>query len=184
MSNILIAWVTYTIVLHLEMNSSLHEELEADINQLIILGSLLHSNEVSTTLRSRLEKGALLLHENPQLRVIVTGGNGTDLKLPEAHIMKNVLIEEFGISEDRIIVEDLARNTFENLLFCKPLIKEERVAIVTSEFHSIRTGLLAHRLHLNCQLIGAKTDSRKRYKWELREQLALVKSLFLDREKR
>ncbi|MTL84031.1 YdcF family protein, partial [Turicibacter sanguinis] len=101
-----------------------------------------------------------------------------------AHIMKNVLIEEFGISEDRIIVEDLARNTFENLLFCKPLIKEERVAIVTSEFHSIRTRLLAHRLHLNCQLIGAKTDSRKRYKWELREQLALVKSLFLDREKR
>lgn len=58
MSNILIAWVTYTIVLHLEMNSSLHEELEADINQLIILGSLLHSNEVSTTLRSRLEKWA------------------------------------------------------------------------------------------------------------------------------
>lgn len=184
MINVLIVWMSYAIVLHLEMNSSLHEELEPDIKQLIILGSLLHGNKVSATLRSRLEKGVQLLKENPNVSVILTGGNGTDLKLPEAHLMKKVLVEEFGISEDRIIIEDLAKNTFENLFFCKPLVKDERVAIITSEFHTVRTMLLAHRLHINCQLIGAKTERSKRYKWELREHLALIKSLIVDRERR
>lgn len=183
MINVLVAWMAYAIVLHLEMDSSLHEELDTDIDHLLILGSLLHSNEISATLRSRLEKGAQLLKENPHLLVIVTGGNGTDAKLPEAHLMKKVLVEEFEILEDRIIVEDLARNTFENLLFCKPLIKEKRVAIVTSEFHTVRTRLLAHRLHLNYQMIGSETDRCKRYIWELREHVALIKSLFLDRER-
>ncbi len=178
--NVLIAWMAYAIILHLEMSSTLEEKLEADIDHLIILGSYSQGNELSKVLHSRLEKGSILLKENPHLRVILTGGNGSDIKLPEAEVMKKVLVEEFKISEERIIVEDLAQNTFENLLLCKPLIGNKRVAIVTSEFHTLRVKMIAYRLKINCQIIGAKTHWMKRYKWELREHLALIKSLFLD----
>ena len=180
MVNILIAWITRAIILHFEMNSALDEKLEPDISDLIILGSLIRGDEISKILHSRLEKGAILLKENPHLRVILTGGNGNKEKFPEAQVMKKVLVEQFGVEEERIIIEDLSKNTFENLLFCKRLISDKRVAIITSEFHSMRVKMITYRLKISCQIIGAKTYGVKRYKWELREHLALIKSLFLD----
>ena len=162
----------YLIGIHVKMNQSLKHQVTKDMKDLLILGSCLKDQELSPTLRARLEMGANLLKQNPNLKVIVTGGKGTD-----------TLIEEYGIGEERILVEDQSSNTFENLLFSKRLLTGEKVAIVTNEFHSVRTSLLARRLGIPHVVIGVKTPSKKRYKWECREHLALVKSWLVDRKK-
>ena len=45
--------------------------------------------------------------------------------------MQKVLIEEYGIDKERIILEDQAHNTFENLLWSKPLLPDRKIAIIT-----------------------------------------------------
>lgn len=175
--------VIYLVGMHLQMNRSLKQQLTADIDYLLILGSSLKSNEITQTLRSRLEKGAELLKEYPHLMVVVTGGKGSDILLPEAHLMQKVLIEEYGIDKERIILEDQAHNTFENLLWSKPLLPDQKIAIITNDFHSIRTSFLAKRVGIKHVIVGARSPLPKRYKWELREHLAIIKSWIFDREK-
>lgn len=171
----------YMIGMHLKMNQSLKHRVTPEINCLLILGSCLKDQHVSPTLRARLELGATLLRENPHLHVIVTGGKGTAQLPAEAQVMKQVLIEDYGIEENRILVEDRSTNTFENLFFSQSLFGNQRVAIVTNEFHSVRTSLLARRLGISHIIIGVATPANKRLKWELREHLALLKSWVVDR---
>lgn len=175
--------VIYLVGMHLQMNQSLKKELSSDIDCLLILGSSLRSEHMTPTLRSRLEKGAELLKKYPKLVVVVTGGKGSETLPPEAHLMRKFLIEEYGIEEERIIIEDQACNTFENLLWSKPLLPNGKIAIVTNEFHSIRTSFLAKRVGIEHIMIGAPSPLPKRYKWELREHLAIIKSWIFDREK-
>ena len=54
---------------------------------------------------------------------------------------------------------------------------------MTNEFHSIRTSFLAKRIGMDHMIIGAPSPIPKRYKWELREHLAIVKSWIFDRER-
>ena len=144
----------YMIGMHLKMNQSLKHRVTPEINCLLILGSCLKDQHVSPTLRARLELGATLLRENPHLHVIVTGGKGTAQLPAEAQVMKRVLIEDYGIEENRILVEDRSTNTFENLFFSQSLFGKHQVAIVTNEFHSVRTSLLARRLGISHIIIG------------------------------
>ncbi|WP_235070158.1 YdcF family protein [Turicibacter sp. TJ11] len=174
--------VVYLVGMHVKMNQSLKQQLPSDINYLLILGSTLKTNEMTQTLRSRLEKGAELLKKHPHLKVVVTGGKGSEFLLAEAQLMQKVFIEEYGIDSERIILEDQAHNTFENLLLSKPLLPDEKIAIITNDFHSIRTSFLAKRIGIKHIMIGARSPSHKRYKWELREHLAIVKSWLFDRE--
>ena len=94
--------VIYLVGMHLQMNQSLKQKLTPDIDYILILGSSLRSNHVTQTLRSRLEKGAELLKEHPQLMVVVTGGKGSETLPPEAHLMQKVLIEEYGIEKSEV----------------------------------------------------------------------------------
>ena len=53
---------------------------------------------------------------------------------------------------------------------------------MTNEFHSIRTSFLARRIGIKHIILGASSPRVKRYKWELREHLAIIKSWILDKE--
>lgn len=74
--------------------------------------------------------------------IIVTGGS-TGVDSPEqagAYVMKQVLVDG-GVTSDRIIVEPNARNTYENVLFSKPLANpddETAWILITSAFHMPR----------------------------------------------
>lgn len=51
-------------------------------------------------------------------------------------------LEEWGIAKDRIVIEDRARNTRENALYAQEIARArgfERVLIVTSAFHMVRS---------------------------------------------
>ena len=64
----------------------------------------------------------------------MTGGKGSEFLLAEAQLMQKVFIEEYGIDSERIILEDQAHNTFENLLLSKPLLPDEKSQLLQMIF--------------------------------------------------
>ena len=80
--------------------------------------------------------------------VIVSGGMGPGESVTEAEAMRDWLTAH-GISEDRILLEDRATSTQENLSFSFALIRERgdepdgKVAIVSSAYHLYRAKSMA-----------------------------------------
>ncbi|WP_448375565.1 YdcF family protein [Fervidobacterium sp.] len=92
------------------------------------------------TLR-RLYKAYQLYKEKPR-KIVVTGGvvsKGT----AEAHIMRDALVD-FGVPEYDIIVEDKAKNTFQNAQYTNQLLGDVPITLVTSTSH-MRRSILSFR---------------------------------------
>ena len=88
---------------------------------LIVLGAQVRPDGPSVVLRYRLDAAADYLRNNEGTRCIVTGGRGRNEHISEGEGMKQYLVG-LGIGEDRIIVEDQAVNTIQNIQFSKALI--------------------------------------------------------------
>ncbi len=139
---------------------------------IIVLGSGLIGDQVPPLLASRIDKGIERFHRfhstKRPVKVIFTGGQGSDEKLPEGVAMANYAMEK-GLPKEQIIIEDKAVNTYENLLFSKQLIEAERgahgkynVLTVTNNFHVFRALLWARKVGVKSDGIGSKT---KFYFW-------------------
>lgn len=117
----------------------------------IVLGARIHGDRPSRMLRERLDVAAEYLSENPEAVCIVSGGQGTDERYTEAHVMKAYLCEQ-GIAAERIYEEGRSTDTHENIDYSLAIIREqglsERVAIATQEFHQYRAATLARRAGL------------------------------------
>ena len=76
--------------------------------------------------------------------VIVTGGQGSNEHITEAEGMYGYLVEA-GIGAERILQEDQATNTVENLVFSSAFLDKEtdKVVLVTNNFHMFRALSLA-----------------------------------------
>lgn len=90
-------------------------------------------------LARRLQKTLDILEACPDALCIVSGGKGDDEPMAEASAMKNWLVER-GIDASRIIEEDRARNTLQNISYSRELIDrfdlgEYSVACVSSDYH-------------------------------------------------
>lgn len=112
----------------------------------IILGAQWKSTGPSEVLRRRLDRAVEYLKESVDTKVVVSGGQGGNEPIAEAVGMKEYLIQS-GIAEDRILVEALSGNTYENLMFSGRLIDTEnsRVVIVTNNFHVFRAVKIAEK---------------------------------------
>ena len=93
---------------------------------------------------------------------VPSGGKGNDEIISEAEAMKNYMLEQ-GIDEDKIIVENKSKNTFENIKFSNKLISEKienaKIAFSTTNYHVFRAGTIARNQNINIEGIGAKTKS-------------------------
>lgn len=102
-----------------------------------------------TPLGKRLRKTAELMTELPDSLVIVTGGKGSDEPMSEAEAMRNWLTEH-GVDESRIIIEDQAKNTLENVRFAKEIVNandlgDRKIACVSTDYHVLRIRLICGR---------------------------------------
>ncbi|MBD8890122.1 YdcF family protein [Roseibium litorale] len=119
------------------------------IDGIIVLGGAFDTTVMAgrgepalTSAAERLTSIAALARQIPDVPVIHTGGAGGILfkGVSEAEGAK-VLLEDFGVSSDRIILEDKSRSTFENARFTRNLIRpepEQRWLFVTSAYHMPR----------------------------------------------
>jgi uncharacterized SAM-binding protein YcdF (DUF218 family) len=123
---------------------------EKDIRYVIVLGGgIRRDGSVSGTLAERLETAADWLSSHPQAVAVVSGGRGMFAPIPESRAMA-LYLHARGLEPERIIEEDAARDTIQNLRFSRRIIREREggdvpVAILTSGFHLSRALFLAER---------------------------------------
>lgn len=165
-------------------NSKSEDNVKADY--LVILGGGIKGETVTLSLKERLDKGIYYLKDNPDIKVIVTGGKGIGEDISEAEAMKVYLIKN-GISPARIIVEDKSTSTMENFKFSKKVLenydnkKLYKIMIITNDFHMFRSKMLAQRNGFEAYGITCSTPISVRLNSYIREYFALIKSIILDR---
>ena len=115
------------------------------VDYLIVLGAQVTESGPSAVLRLRLVAAVDYLDRNPRTMVIVTGCQGPTEPFAEAYGMRDFLIS-MGIDPRRIIVEDRARDTAENIAFSAMFIPDgATVAIVSNNFHIYRALAIAKK---------------------------------------
>ena len=111
------------------------------------------------------------------LKYVPSGGQGSDEVISEAGCIKNYLISQ-GIAESDIIPEDKSTTTQENMRFSLAKIKEDcpepRIGFSTSDYHVLRSGIIAGNEGLDAEGTGCRT---KWYFWPnafIREFIGLL----------
>lgn len=119
---------------------------EKDLDYLIVLGAQVRENGPSVVLKYRLDAAYDYLTGNPKALCIVSGGQGSNEPFAEAEGMKRYL-ENRGIDAGRILIEDRSLNTKQNIDNCMEMIdpEEDRIGIVTNNFHVFRAAALAKK---------------------------------------
>ncbi len=141
-------------------------EPEKNQDYLIVLGCGLRNDGTPTPLLAGRIERALGFYraqvgETGKAPVIITsGGQGPDEIVSESASMKAYLLEK-GVPEEHILEEDRSASTYENMQFSRDLIRsrtpEARVAFSTTNYHVFRSGLMARRVKLQAEGMGAKT---------------------------
>ena len=164
------------------------ERSDIPADAVIVLGAGVNGTEPSLSLRTRLDAALSYLEDNPDIPVVLTGGTGYGEDISEAQCMYDYLTAH-GVDGSRLILEDRASNTAENFAFSKELLveqgvdpAEDRVAVVTNDFHIARSRLIAAR-----QGYGYAFGVPARLPWRhlevnyyLRESFAMVKTVLFD----
>lgn len=123
------------------------------MDYMIVLGSQVRADGPAVITKYRLDRAREYLKDHPETVCIVSGGQGKNEPAPEAVIMKQYLVQK-GIPEEQILTEDRSLNTIENIRNSKAMILkqksaegnaeiEDRVGIVTNNFHVFRGVMLA-----------------------------------------
>lgn len=118
---------------------------------------------VTPLLKLRIDKAveAFKKSKNPDIKIIVSGGQGSDEEISEAQAMANYILEETDIPSEKIILEDKSTTTYENLLFSKEhgerLVENPKFLFVTNNYHVYRTGAYAKKIGLNGDGLGCQT---------------------------
>lgn len=151
-----------------------------DVDYLILLGAGVDGTTPSLSLLDRLETACQYLKSHPQCKIIVSGGQGSGEDISEAAAMENYLLLQ-DISPDRILKEDQAENTYQNLAYSFEIIKKEtttpKIAVVSSEYHLYRAKIIAQKLGYHVYGIAAPTSNFfLKLNYFLRESLAVVKT--------
>ena len=153
----------------------------AGLDYLIVLGAQVREDGPSAVLKYRLDAAAQYLQENNSTVCIVTGGKGAAEPFPEGQGMKDYLVKS-GIPEDRIIVDDRALNTVQNIQYSMALMSSPNAptAIVTNNFHVTRGLALARGQGLtDVYAIAAPSDPLFLPNNMLREFFGLTKDFLL-----
>ena len=109
---------------------------------IVVLGAGLETNgTIKAKLAGRLEQARKVARFYPRAPIILTGGNQKG-GVTEAYVMSQWCLRK-GIHAKRLILEDKARDTVENALFCSAILKRlgvNHATLVTSSNH-IHRGL-------------------------------------------
>lgn len=157
-----------------------------DSDYLVVLGAGLRGEIPSLTLLQRLDRSLEYVKNNPNVKIVVSGGQGSGESITEAEAMKRYLIK-YGVNEENIIKEDKSTNTSENLKFTANILKELdktenlKITIVTSDFHVFRSKFLAERIGFEADGYGVISKLILMPTYYVREYFAVVKSFIFDK---
>ena len=150
----------------------------------IVLGAVVIGYQPSRELAGRIRTAASYLQENPDSICIATGGTGDGKLISEAACIKQNLIEKYGISSDRIYLDEESTNTAENLKNAAEIIREnhlsEEIILATDGYHMYRGKMLSKKEGLIPYALPVMTDYRLILPAFMRELLAIPKTIVFD----
>ncbi|MCH5461523.1 YdcF family protein [Secundilactobacillus sp. HBUAS58055] len=169
-------WLTYWY------SSRTHITVKPDY--LIILGARVTPHGPTKTLTRRLETALTFLTKQSQSpKVILTGGQGSDEPDSEASVM-SAFLKKHQVEPHRLLLEEKATSTATNFKYSKQIINsdwhqltEPNLLVVTSDYHLVRSKLLAWQQHLTIATLGAWTTTAALFPAMLREVAALLLQL-------
>ncbi|MDP3228438.1 MAG: YdcF family protein [Acidovorax sp.] len=157
----------------------------APVQAIVVLGSGTPNGQPSPALRARLDKARELAATHPQAWVVVSGGVDFGETLSEGQVMGNYLREQ-GMDPARILQEERSTSTELNLQYSLPLLQQRglglnaAVAVVTSDFHTVRAQRIARKIGYTRAIpVPAPTPLYIRYNAWLREYFAMASSWVL-----
>jgi uncharacterized SAM-binding protein YcdF (DUF218 family) len=139
----------------------------------VVLGSGLIEDRVPPLLAARVGTGIAEFFRRGARVLVLSGGKGPDERVAEGEAMARWAIAH-GAPPTAVRAETASRTTRENLLFSRELVRGPGV-IVTSNYHALRAAVLARRVGVDAQAVGAPTAG---YFWPsamLREFVAILR---------
>lgn len=171
-----VGWCGYMLWL---INSYNHSKQLPKADAAIVLGAALWNDKPSPALKERLDYALMLYKQGNFERFILSGGldhNGSTLT--EAQGMRAYLMSK-GVPKDKLIVENHAKSTYENLLYSHTIVRKlnvESILIVTHDFHAARAEEIARFLkYEKVETAAFSTKVMPQVTNESREVLAFTK---------
>lgn len=167
-----------------------YDHVRGEPQVMVILGCQVKSWGPSILLQDRLDKALGYWKENPDITIVVSGGQGPDEHISEAQAMYDYLVEN-GVDGEQILQEDQSHNTIQNLTYTMQLLEDkgydtdDDMVVVSNGFHLTRVRMLWERVFGSddnlSTLAAPSTHTPSRLKMYIREPLALIKSFVFDR---
>lgn len=131
----------------------------------IILGSPASKDGTCTRVqKSRMDRAIELYTENKVSTIIISGGCVCNA-YSEAGVMKAYALSK-NVKESDIILEEQARNTYENLVYSKEICKQyhlHKIIVVTSNFHVRRASFFVHKFFDDYVMAGTRNHEKFRH---------------------
>lgn len=151
-----------------------------DYDYIIIHGSgLVDGTVVPPLLAARIDRAieAYRVATKKDVKIIASGGKGSDEKISEARAIADRLLAK-GVKESDILLEDRSTTTYENLKFSQKIAtrqkEDPKYLFVSNNYHVFRVTLYAKRLHMRGDGLGARTARYYIPSAFLREYVAIL----------
>lgn len=156
------------------------------VKAIIVLGSGTKDGQPLPALANRLHTAATIMKSQPQALSIMSGGVDFAEKESEAVIMARFLQQHYQLTHHHILLEEHSTSTELNLKNSREILQQHQIsialpiAIVTSDFHTLRSWMIAKKQgYQQAIMVAAPTPLSIRYNAWLREYFAFLSGLIL-----
>ena len=153
----------YFCIVEVPIIKNARTDEDAERPYLVVLGAAVHGDDASLSLVHRLRGVLDYMEQYPDCVAIVSGGQGKGENMTEAKCMYDWLTAH-GIESSRIIMEDRATSTAENLAFSFDIIRslgvepDENTAILSSPYHLFRAKSMARSMGVEAAGVAGHWD--------------------------
>ena len=164
-------------IFSIQVISGMHPSTPDSLEYVIVLGAQVRGKNPSLALAQRIDKALETAQQNPDLTLILSGGQGRGEEISEAQCMWNELTKA-GVDENRLILEDKSTSTRENLVFSDRLCgcAKKTCGILSNDFHLYRALKLARKLgYEDVYGIAGESEVLMKPHYIVREAAALLK---------
>lgn len=154
---------------------------ETPVSAVIVLGAGVNGRTPSLSLLTRLDAALAYIQDKPDIPVVVSGSQGRGEEISEARCMYDWLTAH-GIPAERIILEERAENTEENIRYSLELLEKldiaGNIAVVSSDYHLCRAAM-----HLGGDMVPVAARMPARYlpltvNYYIREAFGIAAEMF------
>ena len=183
-----VIWLMTLAIFAYQLKNHIQDQIiNQPVKAIIVLGSGTIRGQPSPTLALRLDRAAQLAQQQPQAWIVLSGGLDFSEQHTEAEVMATYLQQKYRLSTQRMLQEDRSTSTELNLKNSAVLLVEHQIskdmpiAIVTSDFHTIRAQAIAKKQgYSHSMMLAAETPLETRYNAWLREYFAFMSGKILQ----